>query len=110
MCHLLAQFPWVKELVPFLMLARVPLLCALVLVVFPLSSLRSSLFANLLDITPRGMSVVTLAGLSTAWTTLVTGWVVMSYGHLRFHGITFQTSLELPQPVHFAGRDYSRSR
>ncbi len=102
MCHLLAQFPWVKEPVPFLMLARVPLLCALVLVVFPLSSLRSSLFANLLDITPRGMSVVTLAGLSTAWTTLVTGWVVMSYGHLRFHGITFQTSLELPQPVHFA--------
>ncbi len=103
MCHLLAQPCWAdaKALVPFLMLARVPLLCALLLVIFPLFSLRSSLLANLLEVTPRGMVVVTLATFSTAWTTLVTGWVIISYGYLRFHGIVLRNAWELPQPVHF---------
>jgi len=104
MCHLFAHVSWAdaKELVPFLMLARVPLLCASVLFLFPPISFKSSLFANLFDVTPQGMIVVTLASLATAWTTLVTGWVILSYGHCRFHGITFQPSFELPQMVHFA--------
>lgn len=104
MCHLLAQMSWAdaKALVPFLMLARVPLLCASFLVLFPLISFKSSLFANLFDVTPQGMIVVTLASLTTAWTTLVTGWVILSYGHLRFYGIGFQPSSELPEMVHFA--------
>ncbi len=104
MCHLFAHISWAdaKALVPFLMLARVPLLCAAVLFLFPPISFKSSLFANLFDVTPQGMIVVTLASLATAWTTLVTGWVILSYGHLRFHGITFQPSSELPLMVHFA--------
>jgi hypothetical protein len=81
---------------------RVPLLCAAVLFLFPLISFKSSLFANLFDVTPQGMIVITLASLATAWTTLVTGWVILSYGYLRFHGITFQPSSELPRMVHFA--------
>jgi hypothetical protein len=104
MVHPFAQTFWAdaKALVPFVMLARVPLLCGLALIVFPLRSLKSSLFANLFDVSPQGMIVVTLASLFTAWTTLVTGWLVLSYGHYRFDGICFQKSSELPQSIHFA--------
>jgi hypothetical protein len=103
MCHLFAHVSWAdaKALVPFLMLGRVPLLCAALLFLFPLISFKNSLFANLFDVTPQGMIVVTLASLATAWTTLVTGWVILSYGYLRFHGITFRPGSELPQTVHF---------
>ena len=103
MCHLFAQVPWAVEGVrPFSDAGAGSPFVRRFALSFPLSSFRSSLFANLLDVTPRGMIVVTLAGLATAWTTLVTGWVVLSYGYLRFPGITFQPSSELPQPVHFA--------
>ncbi|MGH9537932.1 MAG: patatin-like phospholipase family protein [Terriglobales bacterium] len=104
MCHLFAHLSWAdaKALVPFLMLARVPLLCACALFVFPFISLKNSLFANLFDVTPQGMIVVTLAALAVAWTTLITGWVILSCGYLRFPGICFRPALKLPEPCHFA--------
>ena len=95
--------PW-RELLPFLMLTRVPLLSALALVLLPVIALKFArpLLANLFDMDLGGMAVVTLSALCASWTTLLTGWVIFSYGSSRFPGVVFRASSELPHAQNYA--------
>lgn len=95
--------PW-RELLPFLMLTRVPLLTAFALVLLSVISLKFArpLLANLFDMDLGGMAVVTLSALCASWTTLLTGWVIFAYGSLRFPGVVFQPSSELPSAHNYA--------
>src|SRR5262249_16236141 len=92
------------ELLPFLMLTRVPLLSALALVLLPVISLKFArpLLANLFDMDLGGMAVVTLSALCASWTTLLTGWVIFSYGSFRFPGVSFQPVAALPRAHNYA--------
>jgi hypothetical protein len=58
----------------------------LVLFALPLVSLKfaRALLANLFDLTALQTVAVTIAACVTAWTSLITGWVVVSYGPVRF--------------------------
>src|ERR1700722_16127526 len=66
-----------------------PIVTALLLLLFPLLALRfaRSLLANLLDLTGPQAMAVTIAACVTAWTSMVTAWVILSYGPVRF-GLT----------------------
>ena len=72
---------------PYLHLLRSPIATALLLVSFPFLALWSRfspLLANLFDIAPRGMVVVSFMAFTTAWTVMTTGWVVVLRGADRF--------------------------
>src|SRR5262245_28870371 len=82
---------------PYLYLLRCPLITLVTLLLLPLVALKtnaSSLLANLFDITPGGMIIVSLTAFTTAWTILTTGWLVLSYGEQRFN--TRKTSFSYP--------------
>ena len=72
---------------PYLHLLRSPIATGLLLVSFPFLAIWSRfspLLANLFDITPRAMVVVSLMAFTAAWTVMTTGWVVVLHGADRF--------------------------
>ena len=85
-----------SKYLPYLYLQRFPLLTALILVALTLFSLRSVftyLLHGLYDLKPWGFFFVVLASLLTAWTAMVTFWIIAAYAPARFGtpplGVTF---------------------
>jgi hypothetical protein len=75
-----------ETLLANLFVLRFPILTAVLLVALPLIALRLAkpLLANLFDLTALQAVAVTIAACVMAWTALFSGWVVMSYGPVRF--------------------------
>jgi hypothetical protein len=75
-----------ESVLSHLAVLRFPLVTALVLLALPLISLRFArpLLANLFDLKGLQVVAVTITACLTAWTSLITGWVVVSYGPVRF--------------------------
>jgi len=70
-------------------LLRYALFFSLLLVAFPVLALKtrlSSLFAGLFDVDGRGagMVIVTLTAMTTAWTMMLTTWLILAYSGRRF--------------------------
>jgi hypothetical protein len=87
------------KLLPYLYLARVPILTALALVLLTpvaLWSPTASLLGGLYDLKPWGLFFVALSSLLLAWTIMITLWLVAVYGYLRFG--TGPTGLQFPPP------------
>jgi hypothetical protein len=73
--------------VPYLYLARVPILTGLLLIALAPISLFSgvqSLFRGLFDLNPWGAFFVALGSMLSAWTVMITLWLVAAYAPLRF--------------------------
>jgi predicted acylesterase/phospholipase RssA len=117
-----SKSPW--AFLPYLYLLRCPLITLGTLVGLPVLALKtnaSALLANLFDITPGGMIIVSLTGFTTAWTILTTGWLILVYGERRFHipktgfsypikPIYFLVSGLAALPVLIGGIDYSQEQ
>jgi hypothetical protein len=76
-----------SKYLPYLYLARFPILTGLLLVALaPLSifSGLESLLRGLFDLKPWGMFFITMGSLIGAWTVMLTFWIVAAYGWLRF--------------------------
>ena len=76
-----------RKYVPYLYLARVPILTGLLLIALAPLSLFSgvqSLFRGLFDLNPWGAFFVALGSMLSAWTVMITFWLVASYAPLRF--------------------------
>lgn len=72
---------------PYLYLARFPILTGLLLIVlapFSLFSGLQSLLRGLFDLKLWGVFFLALGSLLTAWTVMITFWIVGSYARLRF--------------------------
>jgi hypothetical protein len=75
-----------ESVLSHLAVLRFPLVTALVLLGLPLVALKLArpLLANLFDMTALQAVAVTVTACIATWTSLITGWVVVCYGPLRF--------------------------
>jgi Patatin-like phospholipase len=75
-----------ESAVSHLVVLRFPLLTAFFVLIFPVIALKAAkpLLANLFDLNGLQAIAVTITACITAWTSLITGWVVVTYGPIRF--------------------------
>jgi len=89
---------------PYLYLLRVPLLTGLVMAALPFVALATdarSLLANFFDVPDTGIVWVTVAALITAWSVMITSWLIVLYGSRRFKVAPIRIAFP-PKPVHLA--------
>jgi patatin-like phospholipase len=74
--------------VHYAVLLRVPVLVGLMLVALPVLATATgarAMLAGLFDVSPTRFYFVTLAAVATAWTVMMTSYVILSFAHLRMH-------------------------